>query len=135
MKAFDEHYEPYLKSLGIPGFVVPIILRASETITVAATEKGATMTTQTGEAVRPELRGNFYLCFFSLANSRYLIRVEPCVEHDLRQEHGGHVEQLHQGESERHLLQVNIIQIFSRLYICCPSVQKRKRKVGLSHLG
>ena len=50
LKAFDENYEPYLKSLGVPGFVVPIILRASETITVIATEKGATMITETGEA-------------------------------------------------------------------------------------
>ena len=61
--AFDEHYEPYLKSLGIPGFVVPIILRSSETITVAATEQGVTMSTQTGEAVRPDLRGNFTFVF------------------------------------------------------------------------
>ena len=49
MKAFDENYEPYLKSLGIPGFVVPIILRTSETITVIATEEGATVITETGE--------------------------------------------------------------------------------------
>ena len=50
MKAFDENYEPYLKALGIPDFVVPFILRTSETITVIATEKGATMITETGEA-------------------------------------------------------------------------------------
>lgn len=48
LKAFDENYEPYLRSLGIPGFVVPIILRASERITVIATDKGATMITETG---------------------------------------------------------------------------------------
>ena len=57
MKAFDENYEPYLRSLGIPGFVVPIILRASERITVIATDKGATMITETGEAELFWVRG------------------------------------------------------------------------------
>ena len=54
LKAFDENYEPYLNSVGVPGFVVPIILRASETITVKATAEGANLVTQTGEAFRPE---------------------------------------------------------------------------------
>lgn len=47
LMAYDDNYEPYLKSLGIPSFVVPLILRASETINVTVTETGATMTTET----------------------------------------------------------------------------------------
>ena len=49
LMAYDDNYEPYLKSLGIPSFVVPLILRASETINVTVTETGATMTTETGQ--------------------------------------------------------------------------------------
>ena len=49
LKAYDENYEPYLRSMGIPSFVVPLILRSSESINVTATEEGATMITETGE--------------------------------------------------------------------------------------
>ena len=47
--AFDEHWEPYLYSLGVPSFAIPLILRASETLKFTTTEKGATMVTETGE--------------------------------------------------------------------------------------
>ena len=49
LKAYDENYEPYLRSMGIPSFVVPLILRSSESINVTATMEGATMITETGE--------------------------------------------------------------------------------------
>jgi len=45
--AFDEHYEPYLYSLGVPSFAVPLILRSSETLKFTTTEKGASMVTET----------------------------------------------------------------------------------------
>ena len=56
LKAYDENYEPYLRSMGIPSFVIPLILRASETINVTVTEKGATMITETGQTLSARRR-------------------------------------------------------------------------------
>ena len=127
--AFDEHYEPYLYSLGVPAFAVPLILRSSETIIFTATEKGATMVTETGETVSQSHHSELKNIFVSsLENSRSDLRVEPCVEHDIRQEQWSHVEQLHEGETERHLLQViNVSQIFCKLYLLSFSSEEREK--------
>ena len=64
----------------------------------------------------------------SLENSRSVLRVEPSVEHDLRQEQWSHVEQLHEGETERHLLQViNVSLIFCKLYLLSFSSEEREK--------
>ncbi len=50
--SYDENYESYLKSMGIPFFVVPIILGASESLTVEATSDPEgiwTLTTKNGK--------------------------------------------------------------------------------------
>ncbi len=36
--SYDENYESYLKAMGIPFFVVPIILGSSATLTVEAAD-------------------------------------------------------------------------------------------------
>ena len=54
--------------------------------------------------------------------------MEPSVEHDLRQEQWGHVEQLYEGETERHLLQVmHVSQIFCELYLLPFSSEEREK--------
>jgi len=50
--AYDEHYETYLRSMGIPTMIVPLILMATETLDVKVTETGAEVTTITDWSTR-----------------------------------------------------------------------------------
>merc|ERR1719334_2165623 len=45
--SYDDNYSTYLKSMGIPWFVVPLILASSEQLKVKITQEGAEITTVT----------------------------------------------------------------------------------------
>merc|ERR1719153_930567 len=49
LQSYDDQYEGYLKALGIPWYVVPLILASSETLRVTVTEDRANVTTETGK--------------------------------------------------------------------------------------
>merc|ERR1711962_286422 len=52
LQSYDDQYEGYLKALGIPWYVVPLILASSETLRVTVTEDRANVTTETAWATR-----------------------------------------------------------------------------------
>jgi len=52
LQSYDDQYEGYLKALGIPWYVVPLILASSETLRVTVSEDRANVTTETAWATR-----------------------------------------------------------------------------------
>jgi len=50
--SYDENYETYLKSMGIPWLVVPLILRGTESLEIKLTDEGAEIVTITDWATR-----------------------------------------------------------------------------------
>ena len=47
LKSYDEGYKDFLTSMGIPWFVIPLILKGSETIEMEIFEDGVTVRTKT----------------------------------------------------------------------------------------
>jgi len=54
LMSYDENYSSYLKSMGIPWYVVPLILASSETMAVKITDKEAEITTATDWVTRTQ---------------------------------------------------------------------------------
>jgi hypothetical protein len=46
--SYDEHYSDYLKGLGIPFFVIPLILGSKETVTITKHGDHVKIKTKTG---------------------------------------------------------------------------------------
>jgi len=52
LQSYDDQYESYLKAMGIPWYVVPIILASSETLRIKVSQHGADIQTETAWATR-----------------------------------------------------------------------------------
>ena len=46
--SFSDSYSNYLSAMGVPWYVLPLVLSSSETIDIEVTEDGAKMATSTG---------------------------------------------------------------------------------------